>query len=221
MLYLSRHQLRAIDRLAHERYHIPTILLMENAARNATAVAEQLLRQHQLNHALILAGGGNNGGDGLAIARHLHNRGRPVTIAHAIPPDKYTGDALINWTITQAMNLPTLPATTDIFSTKNFLIIDALFGTGLTQPPRPPEAALIDAANASGHPILAIDLPSGLDCDTGQPLGPSCIRASHTITFVSPKLGFANPASKQFTGPITTADIGAPPELIQHVLSLP
>ena len=218
MLYLSRQQVRSIDRLAHERYHIPTIVLMENAARQSADLAQRLLRDHQLTHALILTGGGNNGGDGLAIARHLHIRSHPVTIAHAIPPDKYTGDALINWTITQSMNLPTLPAASSIFSQPNTLIIDALFGTGVTQPPRPFESALIDAANSSGNPILSIDLPSGLDCDSGHPLGPSCIRATHTITFVAEKLGFANPASKPFTGPITIADIGAPPELIPWVL---
>src|SRR5688500_15912533 len=107
MIRLSRQQSRSIDRLANERYHIPTIVLMENAARNAADHAWKLLTELNRFDIVILAGGGNNGGDGLAIARHLHNRRCPVAIAHAIPPGKYAGDALVNWRITQAMRIPT------------------------------------------------------------------------------------------------------------------
>jgi len=89
MLRLSRQQVREVDRIAIERYHIPGIVLMENAARGATAIALAMLRRFKLASAIILAGGGNNGGDGLAIARHLHNAGQSVRIALCTDPGKY------------------------------------------------------------------------------------------------------------------------------------
>src|SRR5262249_2650766 len=125
MLRLTRAQVREIDRRAIEDYHIPGIVLMENAARSATAAAMEMLNSP--GPGLIVCGGGNNGGDGLAIARHLHNLGVDAWIHLAIDPSRYSGDALINWNIVQAMHLqfgwPDAPA----------LILDALFGTGLEQ----------------------------------------------------------------------------------------
>lgn len=217
MIRLTRSQVREIDRRAIEHFHIPGIVLMENAARGAADVACNMLGQRRGAAVDIVCGGGNNGGDGLAIARHLHIRGAIIRILLAIDPSKYTGDALINWQIVQAMNFPILPASQvipHIQSDPRDLLIDALFGTGLAQPPRPDAAAIIDAINAQPAPILAIDVPSGLDCDTGQPLGPTAVRATRTVTFVAEKSGFAFPTARQFTGDITVADIGSPPELI-------
>src|SRR6266566_2331993 len=138
MVSLTREQVRQVDRLAIEKYHIPGIVLMENAARGATDVAIEMLGPKSNQNILILCGGGNNGGDGLAIARHLHNRGHTTTIALCTDAKKYQGDALINWRIIEAMNLPRLPwqEAFDQFPTPN-LIIDAIFGTGLSEPPRP------------------------------------------------------------------------------------
>jgi len=214
---LSRDQVRQVDRLAIERYHIPGIVLMENAARAVADVACSMLGKT----VLILAGGGNNGGDGLAAARHLANRGMQVRIALTIDPARYSGDALINWKIAQAMGLPALPADpTDIAAATDDLIIDAIFGTGLSQSPREPFSQIADAVARSGRPVLAIDLPSGLDCDTGQLLGP-CIRASKTITFVAEKIGFANAVATQFLGEIIIGDIGCPRQAIDDVLRQP
>jgi NAD(P)H-hydrate epimerase len=219
MLALTRNQVREVDRLAIEKYHIPGIVLMENAARGATEVALEMLATTPNQNILILCGGGNNGGDGLAVARHLHNRGHNILIGLCTDPAKYQGDALINWRIIEAMNLPrpTWEKAFDEINSPN-LIIDAIFGTGLTEPPRPPFAQIVDRITAARRPILAIDIPSGLDCDTGRPLGP-CIRATRTVTFVAQKLGFANPDSKQFTGEVIVADIGCPRELIAQVAS--
>jgi NAD(P)H-hydrate epimerase len=89
------------------------------------------------------------------------------------------------------------------------LVVDALFGTGLTRALADDAAGLVSALNASGSPILALDLPSGLDCDTGEPLG-ACVRAAATATFVAPKLGFSNPASVAYTGAVHVVPIGAP-----------
>src|SRR4051812_20142664 len=106
MVFLTREQLREVDRLAVEKYHVPGILLMENAARGATEVAVDMLGAAGNVNILILCGGGNNGGDGLAIARHLHNLGHDILIALCTDPQKYKGDALGNWRIIEAMKLP-------------------------------------------------------------------------------------------------------------------
>ena len=215
-MLLSRDQVRQIDRLAIERYHIPGVVLMENAARGATDVAVEMLGDPRGKQVLILCGGGNNGGDGLAIARHLHNRGAKVQIALTIDPSRYQNEALVNWQIIDAMNLPVTKATVELITTSPAtLIIDAIFGTGLTEPPRPPFAELAEAVNRAGKPVLAIDIPSGLDCDTGEPLG-ACIRASRTVTFVAEKQGFRNPSSRDFLGKVTIAEIGCPIELVSE-----
>ena len=93
--------------------------------------------------------------------------------------------------------------------------MDALFGTGLTRPLGPPYDELVAQVNASGNPVLAVDLPSGLDCDSGEPLGPT-IRASHTATFVAPKKGFLNPRSRNWTGEVHVIGIGAPRKLVDE-----
>lgn len=212
---LSRKQVREIDRLALERYHIPGIVLMENAARAATDVACDMLGDPRNRKALILCGGGNNGGDGLAIARHLHNRNVNLTISLTTDPAKYQNEALVNWQIVQAMHLPTAPLDLDSLpQSKPNLIIDAIFGTGLSQPARDPFPKIASIVNAMNCPILAIDIPSGLDCDTGEPLG-AAIRATRTITFVAEKAGFAKPAAAEFLGRVTIGDIGCPRELLE------
>ncbi len=183
---------------------------MENAARAVVDVAVEMLGP--TGSVLILCGGGNNGGDGLAVARHLHNRGYEVTIGLTIDPAKYSGDALINWRIVEAMKLPVVTASPQWIAEQSAdLIIDAIFGTGLTQPPRPPFAEIVRALE--GRRILSVDLPSGLDCDTGEPLGP-CVTAEATITFVAQKAGFANTRALEFTGKVTVGDIGCPTELL-------
>jgi NAD(P)H-hydrate epimerase len=219
MLRLTREQVREIDRRAIEEYGIPGIVLMENAAR---AVAQTALEMMPDSESLVwvICGAGNNGGDGFAVARHLHNSGRLVQTCLAVTPGSLKGDALINYQILSKMKH------TPIFRYEEqprrlvhpthitHLVIDALFGTGLTRPPQPPFSTIIEEVNSFGVPVLAVDVPSGLDCDTGEPLG-ACIRAERTVTFVAEKVGFANPASKQYTGEVTVGDIGCPRELIR------
>jgi NAD(P)H-hydrate epimerase len=214
MTRVTRQQVREIDRLAVERYKIPGIVLMENAARAAAEVACQMLAAHP-GRVLLLCGGGNNGGDGLAVARHLHNHGFEVSILLTADPLKYRGEALTNWQIVQAMNLPAKPLElNELASASPALVIDAIFGTGLTDPPRPPFAQIVESVNRLNVPILAIDLPSGMDCDTGLPLG-ACIRATRTITFVAEKIGFAHRQAAAYLGQVTVGDIGCPRELIR------
>jgi NAD(P)H-hydrate epimerase len=220
MFPLTRKQVREVDRLSIEKYKIPGIVLMENAARGAIEVAIDMLPAPTNQKILILCGGGNNGGDGLAIARHLHNHGHQILVGLCTDPTKYQGDALINWRIIEAMNLPRLSWESAFvqFPSPN-LIIDAIFGTGLTEAPRPPFREIVARVELTGRPILSIDIPSGLDCDTGQPLGP-CIRANRTVTFVAQKVGFEKPGAKELTGTVTVADIGCPREAIDEAIKL-
>ena len=220
MIRLTRDQVRNIDKQALERYHIPGIVLMENAAR---AVADLVWKMygHQDRSVMILCGGGNNGGDGLAVARNLHNRGCKIDIILSGDPARYSGDAKINWDIVQAMGLPIgqLEEAKKLAEARDVdLIIDGLFGTGLTKTPREPFGEFVGLIETLGVPVIAIDVPSGLDCDTGKPLGP-CVRATHTVTFVAEKVGFANADSKQYTGEIILGNIGCPRELIDEIAS--
>jgi NAD(P)H-hydrate epimerase len=225
MQRLTREQVRTIDRLSVERYGIPGIVLMENAARAATDVAWEMLGG-QPGRVLILCGGGNNGGDGLAVARHLHNRGAEVELGLLVDPAKYKGDALTNWNIIRAMGMPARPFDPTTLANGGVapgrparplgLIVDAIFGTGLDQVPRDPFADVANAVNLAHVQVLAIDLPSGLDCETGKPLG-ACIKAARTVTFVAEKVGFGNTDAEEWLGQVTVGDIGCPRELVAEV----
>jgi NAD(P)H-hydrate epimerase len=218
MLFLSRSQLRQIDRRAIQEFRVPGAVLMENAARGVAQVAWEMLGGNRAGPVLIICGGGNNGGDGLAAARHLHNGGAVVSILLTTDPGKYSGEAKSNWDIVAAMKLPTAAADPVVITgMKPALVVDAIFGTGLAQPPRPPFAQIVQAIQGLAAPILAVDIPSGLDCDTGLPLGPACVKAKATATFVAPKAGFANPAAAQYLGEVSIWDIGCPRELIEEV----
>lgn len=221
IIRLTRAQVREVDRRAIEHYHLPGIVLMENAAIHAADLAWDMVDRTPAAVVQILCGGGNNGGDGLATARHLHNRGCHVKVALATDPARYKGDALINYQIVSAIhhhNLEIAPATPSDIDNRAALTIDALFGTGLSKPIAGQTRDLILALNLAHTTILAIDLPSGLDCDTGDPLGDACVRATRTVTFVAEKSGFANPASRPYTGGITVADIGCPRQIIDEIL---
>jgi NAD(P)H-hydrate epimerase len=235
MLRLTRAQVREVDRLAIEKYHVPGIVLMENAARAVADVAWEMAGNEGehlalVTHFFIFCGGGNNGGDGYAAARHLRNRTRMVTICAVKDPATLTGDARTNFEIARAMEIKTehaddlhLMAQLCLCSTEGApwsgraVIVDAIFGTGLTSAPRPPFDRIAAMINDMGLPVLAVDLPSGLDCDSGRPFG-SCIRATTTVTFVAEKAGFANPESKQYTGEVLVGDIGCPREVIEEVI---
>jgi NAD(P)H-hydrate epimerase len=221
-LLFTRDALRELDRRAVEIYHIPILVLMENAGRAVADAARHFLSADA--RVLVLAGPGNNGGDGLVAARHLHNAGVAVSILLLADKAKYRDAAATQLAIVEAMQLSAMVISADraelrdwlVDSTPHDLIIDALFGTGLTRPLDGSAAAVVQAVNNSGVRVLAVDIPSGLDCDSGDAVGGGAVlRATETVSFCGKKKGFARAA--EFTGKVIVADIGAPRELLEQL----
>lgn len=211
MIELTRKQVRAFDKHAIEQLGIPAAVLMENAGRGAAAILQSL---RITGRVVLCCGKGNNGGDGLVMARHLANAGFGVLTLLFARPEDISADAQVQWNIVRKIGLATqlLPQTIDETNLAATLagadwIVDALFGTGLIGPVRPPFDRVIELINATPARVLALDIPSGLDADTGEPVGPT-VRADHTVTFVAAKAGFQNPTASPFTGRVHVANIG-------------
>ena len=226
---ITREQSRQIDRRAIDEYGMSGLVLMENAGRGVAdflcrTIDEPSLADGSRRQFVVCCGKGNNAGDGLVIARHLDLRGHDVRVLVWADPTEMTGDAGANFRILQKAG-----ARLEIFGNQHDparlarhlagarWIVDALLGTGARGEPRPPLDAVISQMNASSVPILAVDLPSGLDCDTGQP-AQNTIRAVDTCTFVAVKCGFLAPGADQYTGRVHVLDIGAPRKLVEQLL---
>ncbi|MBN1123390.1 MAG: NAD(P)H-hydrate epimerase [Sedimentisphaerales bacterium] len=220
---MNRQQVRDFDSWAIHEMGIPGVVLMENAGRSVAKWIVERLGTTKKNRVAIFCGIGNNGGDGYVIARHLAGVGMEVHIFICGDSNRIKGDARINLDIVRRMDLhiQQLDVTDSaqinkvIKEISSDLIVDALFGTGLSGPPRNGYDQLIDGLNAQSAPIVAVDIPSGLDCDTGQSLGMT-VQAESTVTFVAAKKGFvSNPDCLQYTGQIYVASIGITPLLIK------
>lgn len=221
MLTANRQQSREVDRRAIQQYGIPGLMLMENAGRGTTDV---LCRLGIGGPVVVCCGKGNNGGDGFVVARHLEIRGFAAHVLLWADPAELSGDAAANYAILAKTDVPIaiFGAGHDPERLARHLagaawVVDGLLGTGARGEPKPPIDAVIDQLNALGVPVLAIDLPSGLDCDTGQ-AARHTIRARHTCTFVAMKPGFLQPGAAQYTGEVHVLDIGAPAKLLHEVL---
>lgn len=217
---LTCQQIRELEILTIEHVGVPSIVLMENAgAAVADFVYHALLNpRHEL--VIILCGGGNNGGDGFVVARHLGNAGVRVRVVLAAPRDALKGDALANFRVIERMELEIRDAADIGFDAARELlapadvIVDALLGIGARGAPRGALADLIDAANGLTRcRRIAIDVPSGLDADTGVVHTP-CFRAAATVTMTAPKVGFDSPAARGVLGRVIVVDVGAPRALI-------
>jgi ADP-dependent NAD(P)H-hydrate dehydratase / NAD(P)H-hydrate epimerase len=196
---LTSVQAREADRLSAERYKVPVEWLME-------AAGWQLAR-HCRGRTLVCCGRGNNGGDGLAAARHLHRWGRLHAVACA-DPDRLAGPARTQLEALLALGVP-VSRHLDLEGAQ--LVLDALFGTGLSRPPAGLDAEWIEAVNASGRRVVAADLPSGLDADSGRALG-TAVRAHLTVTFGLPKAGLLRGDGPSLAGEVWLADVGIPGE---------
>jgi NAD(P)H-hydrate epimerase len=226
-LVMSRDEVRAVDNWAIDTLGIPGVVLMENAGRSCA----ELIKEKLMGLAMpsgsgvskpkvcIFCGTGNNGGDGSVIARHLLNNGYKVTVVICGDRNKVKGDAKINLDILERMghrieqlnlNDGDIPGRIKTFAADADMLVDGLFGTGLTGRLSDEYKQLIESINACNCPVLAVDIPSGLDCDSGQPLG-AAIKASWTVTFVAVKKGFTYTGAAQYTGEVFVASIGIDP----------
>lgn len=219
-------QIRELDVLAIEHVGVPGIVLMENAGRSVAEFVYSLLANPHAERVVILCGPGNNGGDGFVVARHLANAEVDVACVLAVRRDRHKGDAATNLGILERMDLPLLDASSALPAGDTLpapilehlqcadLIVDALLGTGSKGTPRGVLASLVEAANRLERPRrIAIDLPTGLDADSGEPADP-CFAAHATVTLVAAKVGFSSPGARRVLGRVIVADIGAPHRLI-------
>jgi NAD(P)H-hydrate epimerase len=217
---MTRDEVRKVDSWAINTIGVPGVVLMENAGRSCAELIKEKLKDVANPKVCMFCGTGNNGGDGYVIARHLLNSGFEVVVVICGDRGKVKGDAKINLDILERLGRPIeqlklgdgdVSAQIKSFAAGADMIVDGLFGTGLSGQLSDEYKQLIEAINSSNCPILAIDIPSGLDCDSGQPLG-AAIRADYTVTFVAVKKGFASGSGAQYTGEIFVASIGAEPQ---------
>jgi NAD(P)H-hydrate epimerase len=221
-MYLSREECRALDRRAMQEFGMPGVVLMENAGRG---VADLLLNLGVQGPVAVCCGRGNNGGDGFVIARRLDNAGIRVRVLLFDKPADLT-DAAVFYAILTRSGVPIRKSSgpvvdeTDLFAEFAMVdwIVDALFGSGLHGPVKPPFDKVISAINASHARVLAVDTPSGLDADSGQPMGPT-VRAHHTATIATLKKGFLAPDARNWLGQVHVIDMGAPRRLMNDVRS--
>lgn len=239
MYLVSSQQMRKLDQYTIQSIGMPSLVLMENAGREAARIIEQMAAENDRSKrrakVLLLVGKGNNGGDGIVIARHLHEAGCSVKLLYAENPNSLSGEAAVQRDIAARMNIPAaswtsrgrdgtgrgeaslpMPGTDDTAAATirwetYDILVDALLGTGAAGAPREPYASLIAAANASGRPILAIDLPSGADADTGAVHTP-CICAVRTVCIAFIKQGLTQYPAAEAAGELNTVPIGILPQ---------
>jgi len=215
-------EMRAIEARAITDYRIPGGVLMENAGRATFAAIEHWRGPLAGQVVAVVVGPGNNGGDGLVVARLLQQAACRVVVYALVPPSSWRGDAAEQWRLAQGLALPVVEVhgeqAADLcppgFAEADFLV-DAIFGTGLRRVVEGHYARVIAAMNRSGRPIVAVDIPSGLEADGGKPLG-ACVRAERTVTFAVAKPGHLLQPGREYVGRLTVADIGIPPEVIEQ-----
>lgn len=213
-------EMRRLDLAATEEYRIPGLILMENAGRGAVNAIAAHFGDLAGRVVAIVAGPGNNGGDGLVIARNLLRGGACPQVFLLVDPEKLAGDAATNLAMVRALDIPFLVADTPEKIpalrgglTNCELIVDAIFGTGLTRVLTGHYAEAIAAINGAGRPVVSVDIPSGLACDTGLSLG-DCVKAALTVTFELAKPGHFLGDGLKATGILKVVGIGLPTKSI-------
>ncbi|MEN8134364.1 MAG: NAD(P)H-hydrate dehydratase [Thermodesulfobacteriota bacterium] len=214
-------QMRQLDNEAIKNYGIPDIVLMENAGIGTVQAIMESYGELDGRTVLIVSGQGNNGGDGLVIARHILQRGGLPFIFLMADPKKLKGAAAVNLKIVKNLNIPiyTITSKARIQSLQNFLpecdlIIDAIFGIGLKRAIKDHLAQAIDLINQTPAPVVSVDIPSGLDSDSGTPRG-ACVNASLTVTYGLAKPGHFTGLGPEMTGVLVVVDISIPPVVIE------
>ncbi len=213
VVFVTADEMRKIDDMTIREFRVDVLMLMENAGRATAMLAMRMLQGTILGKRVAcLVGGGNNGGDGMVAARHLANWGADVKVIVGTTKDKMKDVPLGQLHILEKMGVPIL--STDYALRDYDLLIDGLIGYGLEGNPRDRVAMMIEGANSSGHPVLALDLPSGMNATTGEAYDP-CIKATATLTLALPKTGFLSPSASRYVGDLYLADISIPRKVYQ------
>lgn len=219
MKVVTSAEMRELDRRAIEEYGIPGVVLMENAGIQVVSALSERYRPIQSRRVLVVCGKGNNGGDGLVVARHLHSLEVPVEVFLLASGAELKGDARTNFEIVRKLPIPLTELTsTDAVEATSprlgefDLVVDAVFGTGLTSAPQGHASRMIDLLAERGAPVVAVDLPSGLDADRGEIPG-AHLEAELTVTFGFPKRAHLLFPAAGAVGDLVVADIGIPEAL--------
>jgi NAD(P)H-hydrate epimerase len=223
MKILTAAQMQRIDRLTTERYGVPSLALMENAGRGVVEFMTQRYSPLEKHKIVILCGRGNNGGDGMVVARLLRERGIAPRVFLLTDPQTLKGDAAVNWERLAASGAPEVVPGSDAWRQVKpaledaTLVVDALFGTGLTKPLEGFFAEVVRDINAAspGAKIVAVDLPSGIAADSGNLIG-ECVRADASVTFTAPKMAHVFPPACGRVGDWVVKPIGTPVEAMQN-----
>ncbi|MFO0752588.1 MAG: NAD(P)H-hydrate dehydratase [Thermodesulfovibrionales bacterium] len=211
MKVATAQEMREIDRIAIEEYGIPGPVLMERAG---LAVARKVRELFPRKKTVVLCGSGNNGGDGLAAARELFNRGAAVQVFLLAKKDSLSPDCAAQYRIAKKMDLPVaFCRTVETEELRDAVVIDALFGTGLGRPVQGELARLFSLVNTTDVPVVSVDIPSGISSDTGEVVG-EAIAADYTVTFGLPKRGHLLYPGAGYTGTLFVEDIGFPSSLL-------
>ncbi len=222
MKILTASQIREIDRITIEEIGIPGPILMENAGLQVVAALRNEIGVVPGMKVVVVAGKGNNGGDGLVVARHLHNQGVDCRVLLAGAVQEVRGDAALNLQIALKTGVPVVEVKDEPGWKKarkiladTPVIVDALFGTGLSKPLEGLYKLIVEDINRSGAFVVSVDIPSGLSSDTFELIGP-CVRADLTVTLGAPKVAHIFPPAEEYVGELIVADISIPPFLFER-----
>lgn len=222
MKILNSQEMREIDQQAINEYGIPGIVLMENAGLQTAELVLNLLKQSGGRNAIILAGKGNNGGDGLVIARHLFNKGLNVETFLLANPGELGNDSSTNYNILARLGSKIYKLVEEkdlnqlmLSLRSGDIVIDAIYGNGFKGGLNNFDSRVVKLVNQTNLPVVAVDIPSGVEADTGRVYG-EAIKATHTVTFALPKLGLILEPGREYTGELIVADISIPNKLLEN-----
>jgi len=223
MYLVTADEMREMDRRTIEEFALPGRVLMENAGRGAVRFFLEFFGDERKKSVAVIAGSGNNGGDGFVMARYLHQQGVSVTVYLLAEKNRVKGDARVNLDLLDALTVPVVEITdvnalqaADAAIRHHHIWIDALLGTGLNSDVRGLFQHAIDRINELNRPVFSVDIPSGINSDTGQICG-TCIHASATATFAFAKSGHLLHPGTEHTGRLRIVDIGVPPKIVEAV----
>lgn len=218
-IFLSSKQIYQVDKLATERFLIPSIILMENAGRSVAEFVSQVAKKRNFNNIIIFCGPGKNGGDGFVCARYLSIWGFKIKVVTFVDEDVYKGDTLLNYKILKKLKVKIEkfhPVKIKPLVRNCDIIVDAIFGIGLSREVKGEFEQAIKIINDSKKTVVAVDIPSGINADNGKVMG-CAVKSDYTITMGFMKTGFMNNYAKKFLGKIIVVDIGYPNVITKFV----